>query len=161
MACRLAGAKPLSEPMLEYCWLNPWQRISVKSQSKFIYFHSRRCIWKCRQEIGGHFFSASLCSKLIAAQWRYFAAYILVWIVPGNGFPADTLRNNVRTTSFWRSYVKITSFWRYSDIITTSSVWWVGKYSSRLTVISEWESGICGFAICVELNYGKIWRSIQ
>ena len=23
MACRLAGAKPLSEAMLEYCWLDP------------------------------------------------------------------------------------------------------------------------------------------
>ena len=27
MACRLAGAKPLSEPMLEYCWLEPWRQI--------------------------------------------------------------------------------------------------------------------------------------
>ena len=23
MACRLVGAKPLSDPMLEYCWLDP------------------------------------------------------------------------------------------------------------------------------------------
>ena len=26
MACRLAGDKPLSEPMLEYCKLDPWQQ---------------------------------------------------------------------------------------------------------------------------------------
>ena len=25
MACRLVGAKPLSEPMLEYCQLDPWE----------------------------------------------------------------------------------------------------------------------------------------
>ena len=31
MACRLAGDNPLSETMLEYCWLNPWEEISVKS----------------------------------------------------------------------------------------------------------------------------------
>ena len=27
MACRLIGAKPLSEPMLEYCWLDPWNKL--------------------------------------------------------------------------------------------------------------------------------------
>ena len=25
MACRLDGAKPISEPMLEYCLLDPWE----------------------------------------------------------------------------------------------------------------------------------------
>ena len=30
MACRLIGAKPLSEPMLVYCWLGPWEQFSVK-----------------------------------------------------------------------------------------------------------------------------------
>ena len=45
MACRLAGAKPLSEPILEYCQLDPWEQTSVKYQSKFIHFHSRKCIW--------------------------------------------------------------------------------------------------------------------
>ena len=31
MACRLVGAKPLSKPMLEYCWFDPWEQTSVKS----------------------------------------------------------------------------------------------------------------------------------
>ena len=30
MACRLSGAKPLSEPMLSYCQLDPKEHISVK-----------------------------------------------------------------------------------------------------------------------------------
>ena len=30
MSCRLISAKPLSEPMLEYCQLDPWEQISVK-----------------------------------------------------------------------------------------------------------------------------------
>ena len=25
MACRLVGTKPLSEPILEYCWFDPWE----------------------------------------------------------------------------------------------------------------------------------------
>ena len=35
MACRLDGAKPLSEPMLEYCLLDPQEQTSVKFETKF------------------------------------------------------------------------------------------------------------------------------
>ena len=42
------SAKPLSQPMLEYCWLDLWEQTSVKSYSKLIHLHSRKCIWKCR-----------------------------------------------------------------------------------------------------------------
>ena len=30
MACHLIGAKPLSEPMPDYCQLDPWEHISMK-----------------------------------------------------------------------------------------------------------------------------------
>ena len=30
MTCRLDGTKPLSEPVLEYCKLDPWEQTSVK-----------------------------------------------------------------------------------------------------------------------------------
>ena len=33
MACRLVGAKSLSEPMLEYYKLDPWEQTSVKFKS--------------------------------------------------------------------------------------------------------------------------------
>ena len=36
----------LSDPKLEYCWFEPWEQTSVKSLSKFMYFHSRKCICK-------------------------------------------------------------------------------------------------------------------
>ena len=39
----------------------PWEQTSVKFQSKFIPFHSRKHTLKCRLENGGHFVSASLC----------------------------------------------------------------------------------------------------
>ena len=48
MACRLFGAKPLPEPMLDYCHLDSWEQISVKFESEFYCFHSRKCIWNCR-----------------------------------------------------------------------------------------------------------------
>ena len=48
MACRLFGAKPLPEPMVVYCPLDSWEQASVKFESVFYPFHSRKCIWKCR-----------------------------------------------------------------------------------------------------------------
>ena len=51
MACRLVGAKPLPEPMQDYCQLKPWEQTSVKPWAKFIYFHSRKCICKFCQEL--------------------------------------------------------------------------------------------------------------
>ena len=48
MACRLFGAKPLPEPMLAYCQLDSREQISVKFESEFYHFHSRKCIWNFR-----------------------------------------------------------------------------------------------------------------
>ena len=48
MACRLVGAKPLSEPMMDYCQLDPCGHISMKFWLKHNNFHWRKCIWKCR-----------------------------------------------------------------------------------------------------------------
>ena len=42
MACRLTGAKPSSEPMLEYCWLDP-KEILIKIHA----FLFTKCVWKC------------------------------------------------------------------------------------------------------------------
>ena len=39
MACRLFGAKPLSEPMLDYWQLDPWEEISLKFESKYKTIH--------------------------------------------------------------------------------------------------------------------------
>ena len=46
MACRLFCAKPLPEPILPYCHLDPKEDISVRFNSKFRSFHSRKCTWK-------------------------------------------------------------------------------------------------------------------
>ena len=48
MACRLFGTKPLPKPMLAHYQLVSWEQISVKLESKFYHFHSRKCIWNYR-----------------------------------------------------------------------------------------------------------------
>ena len=60
-ACRLIGAKPLSEPMLDCCQLDPCEHISMKIYSKYSNFHWRICTWKCRLRNGAHLVSASVC----------------------------------------------------------------------------------------------------
>ena len=44
MACHLDGAKPLSESMLEYCWLDPWEQTAVKFQSEFTHFIQEKAL---------------------------------------------------------------------------------------------------------------------
>ena len=48
MACRLFGAKPLPEPMLDYCQPDSYEQISVNFKSELYHFHSKNCIWNCR-----------------------------------------------------------------------------------------------------------------
>ena len=48
MACRLFSPEPLPKPMLVYCQLDSWEQFSVKLESGFYHFHSRKCIWNCR-----------------------------------------------------------------------------------------------------------------
>ena len=55
MACCLNGAKPLSEPVLTYCQLDPKEYISMSFYLKFKYFHLRKCVSTCRLQNGGHF----------------------------------------------------------------------------------------------------------
>ena len=53
MACRLLGAKPLPEPMMDYYSLNPWEQISVKRESKYEDVHWKNAfenvVWKYGQ----------------------------------------------------------------------------------------------------------------
>ena len=60
MAFHMFGTKPLSEPMLYHCQVNPSEQTSVKMYSKLKHFHSTKCIWKYRLEYVGHFVVASM-----------------------------------------------------------------------------------------------------
>ena len=46
MACRLDGAKSLSEPRLAYCWLDPTEQTSVKILIKIQTFPWKKICWK-------------------------------------------------------------------------------------------------------------------
>ena len=66
LVCRLIGAKPLFEPVPEYCQLVHWEKTSVKFSSKSIHFLSRKCIWKYHLRNGGHFVQGEMsCDKKI------------------------------------------------------------------------------------------------
>ena len=41
-----SGNQPLPQPMMIYCWLDPWEQTSVKFESKYKHPHSRKYIWK-------------------------------------------------------------------------------------------------------------------
>ena len=64
MACPLFGVKPLPEPMLTYCQLDPKEQTSVKFESKYKIFRSRQSIWKCRQRNGRHFVLCGMSQPL-------------------------------------------------------------------------------------------------
>ena len=59
MACRLVGTKPLSKPIMVYCYLNWTPGSGI--QWNLMHFHSRKSILKCRLGNGVHFDSASMC----------------------------------------------------------------------------------------------------
>ena len=44
MACRLFRAKPLPEPMLVYCQLDPWEHVSWNLNRSLIIFIQENCI---------------------------------------------------------------------------------------------------------------------
>ena len=75
------GAKPLSEPMLEYCQLDPLEQTSMKFQSEFKHFHSRTCTLKSRLRNGDHFVSASMCQRLPGSNNAQRALTIILIIV--------------------------------------------------------------------------------
>ena len=72
MACRLSGAKPLSESLLPHCQIDTKEHISVKFHLNFNGFHSRKCTWKCCLRNGGQFVLAPMCSaESVFMSWHH------------------------------------------------------------------------------------------
>ena len=81
MAGRLIGAKPLSKPILGYCQLDPLQQISIKFDSIYKTFHSRKCIWKYHLPKWQPFspkgdklrwlMPKGLCHHIFPSRWRF------------------------------------------------------------------------------------------
>ena len=82
MACRLAGAKPLSEPTMEYFSRTIGSKLQWNINRNY-FFHSRKYIWKCRLKNGGH--SVSIVEEFhvhtrlklaVDMQQHYLATYL-------------------------------------------------------------------------------------
>ena len=86
MGCDLVGDKPLSELMLTYCVFEPMEQTSVKSQAKFIHFHSRKCIWKFCLRNGGNFVSTSMLLEYITLHSKYKHGVFVVMLSLRKGF---------------------------------------------------------------------------
>ena len=63
MACRLIGAKPLSEysHYLANCQVDPFEEPLLNMYSKHNNFYAREWIWISRLQKGGHFVLAEMC----------------------------------------------------------------------------------------------------
>ena len=117
MACRLFGAKPLSEPVLGYCWLDPSEQTSVKFLSKCKTFNTRKCIWKYRLRKGGHF----VLGKMSEIPLTFGNS--VYWIKEDHAVTADALVHEVAMAS--------------SDRISVVQKWWYFiKWMSAQALIS-------------------------
>ena len=63
MACCLFGTKPLLQPTLTYCHLDPYRQTSEKFESKYKVFHSWKCIWICLLQNGNHFVQGNMSEQ--------------------------------------------------------------------------------------------------
>ena len=78
MACRLFGAKPLSEPIMTYCQFKRKEHISVKYYLKFKMFHWIKCIWNWREMASN--LSELLCVKLQSRDGcRIIQLIVVLW----------------------------------------------------------------------------------
>ena len=91
MASRLFGAKPLPEPMVAFCQLDPWEQISVKFESEFYHCHPRKCL---------------------LSEWRPFcpggdesSARLLIWAI--NNIPCNhgKIASKVMCHRIWMAHV--------------------------------------------------------
>ena len=77
MDFRLFDAKPVAEPMLNYCESNHWEHISVKYEWKTNIFCDKKCTWKCLQN-GGYFVSNVSHSSVYT--YVIFACHIALYL---------------------------------------------------------------------------------
>ena len=86
MACRIFSAKPLPKPIQDYYQLDPQEQTSMKFESKYKNFHSRKCIWNYRLRNGGHFvqggdelMSRGHCRPVNMIPTHQVFTHLLVW----------------------------------------------------------------------------------
>ena len=138
MACRLDGTKPLSEPMLRYCELDPWEQTSVNlNQGLFISFKEMHLnvVWKLAAIL-----SRPQCvitrRELIEAECRVCASVnypslvqimIVAWPAPSHRLSQCWSRTN-----FSDILIEIHTFsFHYDDVIMST----IASQITSLTIV--------------------------
>ena len=70
MACRLLEAKPLPEPLLYYCQLDPWEQTNLNQNTKLF-------TWSLRN--GSHFFQGGGLKETVYGICQYTEIIILLF----------------------------------------------------------------------------------
>ena len=173
MACHLFSAKPLPEPMLTYCQIDPQEWTSMKFKSKHKTFHSWKCIWKCRLWNGGHFVQGEMSQK--KRQWQHWNP-TLQWRHNrrdnvSNHQPHDCLLNSLfRRRSKKISKLRVTGLCAGNSPVTGEfpaqmasnaeniSIWW-RHHAYLLHVIVVWEEWILGVQFW-RVNHSNMQQAI-
>ena len=148
MACRLVGDKPLSEPVLDYCQLEPCQHISVKFQLKYNNFHWRKRIWNVVCETASMLARPQCVNNILALvqirAWRLLGAKplsepTLVSLMTHTCVTRLQWVNSLAPEIFgwnsqmWNFQANISNWWlRYRSLVKLAS----DEYHSTLLMIS-------------------------
>ena len=90
MAWHLFGTKPLSEPIPNYCQLDPWeQQISVKFWWKQKTIFTRKLIWRCHLEI------SVILSRPQCVNWKAYGCAIQQHGMGSTNIPKPILTNHL------------------------------------------------------------------
>ena len=74
--------------------LDHWERLSMKFELKYNFFHSWKCVWSCRPRNGGDFVQGEMSSNPVI--YRITAVYILVNVISETKNQAENSKKKKR-----------------------------------------------------------------
>ena len=134
MACHLLSAKPLPEPMLSYFQLDSWEQISVKFESKFCHFHSRKMHLKMP--------SSEMAAILSRARWDKWGLVMHGCIDGGSSFV---------TINFFSTY-------SVPSLYINQCLWQGYSWDGLASYVSKLIDEMSGFEFC---RCGLAWWTVQ
>ena len=114
----------------------------MKFQSKCKHFHSRKCVWTCRQRNGGHFVSASMC--LVESLQLIWSSGTRRWNLrmsdPQMTCGLDNLRRSIHCngSNDCRSFDSLRPKYKYKFILLQKR-----SQHTRGYVINRYWNGVC------------------
>ena len=119
MACRLFGAKPLSEPILNYHQLSPYKHNTVKHWYKYKSFHRRKCPSCLGMDVSMSKCAQQITMYIINSPCRHFSNSMTLKGATGGLWEAvSCIADSTRRKSIMRKEF----LWSFSDHIQIYSV---------------------------------------